>query len=138
MMTVFTVYQPHLNDQQRAELNGPNGGWFSKPEFISYTDVRDGSPYGRAVDMDDLHDLITEAVSHGLYYHVADITAVDLQEAFMFGNTHPHSKVKYIGDVSMKSISIGDVLIDTNTGIAYYCNRYGWTRLSPITAQLFK
>ena len=49
------------------------------------------------------------------YEHVADLDVADLNEAFEVGNIGPESK--YTRHKPMHSISVGDILVESNDGL---------------------
>ena len=49
------------------------------------------------------------------YEHVADLDVQDLNEAFEVGNIGPESK--YTRHKPMHSISVGDILVESNDGL---------------------
>ena len=49
------------------------------------------------------------------YEHVADLDVNDLNEAFQVGNIGPESK--YTRHKPMHSISVGDILVESNDGL---------------------
>lgn len=49
------------------------------------------------------------------YEHVADLDVADLNEAFQVGNIGPESK--YTRHKPMHSISVGDILVESNDGL---------------------
>lgn len=126
-MTVFRVYQQFLTDEQRNELNGPNGGWDSKPEFTAYADLGFGT---RIHDLSSADGMVREAAEFGLYRHVADIIADDLHELFFIGNMGPEDdRIRRTNIVPMTSVSVGNVVIDTTTDKAWFCDYVGWVEL---------
>lgn len=131
-MTVFAVFQPNLTDAQIEELNGPNGGWSAKPEFSAYANITTGTFRG---DIETrVHGMVLDAMANQLYYHVANVEAGNLNDAWTIGNHRPQPAITELnGEMKMKSISIGDILIDVETQIGYYCNRSGWIQINAET-----
>ena len=52
------------------------------------------------------------ALANGCYTHVADIVADDINHAFEVGNIGPADRVNRIAP-KMRSISVGDILVDS-------------------------
>jgi len=52
------------------------------------------------------------ALQNGCYTHVADIVADDINHAFEVGNIGPADRVNRIA-TKMRSISVGDILVDS-------------------------
>lgn len=125
-MTKFRVYQATLTDGQRDELNGPNGGWDSKPEFSTYADLFMGSMGGRDPDR-----LVREAARLGLLRHVCDIEAEDVAQTFEIGNIGPEERITRYD--RMTSLSVGNIVVDTSTDTAWFCDMVGWIELFSTT-----
>lgn len=66
------------------------------------------------------------------YVHVADVESPSLDGAFVLTNhidrpwwTNPG--VTHMGDVSKRSTSAGDIIVNVGTGVAWRCDDLGWT-----------
>lgn len=134
-MPMFAVYQPTLTDAQIAELNGPNGGWDSKPEFSAYAAVTTGTFNG---EDDQLDGIIRRALSYLLFNHVADIKSQFHHDVFQIGNVGPESLITRTNIAPAKSVSVGDIVVSNKTNTAWYCNRMGWNILSPDTLRVLQ
>ena len=132
-MTKFAVYQPNLTDIQIAELNGPNGGWNAKPEFRAYADVTSGTFRDDEPKKADL--LVRVAVHLGMFVHVSNITADTMPEVYRVGNIGPEAQIERTNLFPMKSVSVGDVIVEQGAQTAWFCDRRGWTQLDAETYQ---
>lgn len=130
-MPIFRIYQRRLTDAQRADLNGPNDGWDSKPEFSAYADLGFGSGMGMASP----DNRVREAAEFGLLRHTADIAADRLEMVFEISNIGPEDRIRRIEGESMSSVSVGDVAVDTSTGKAWFCDTIGWYELFDSVAE---
>lgn len=124
-LKTFRIYQVQLTDDQRNELNGPNGGWDSKPEFSAYADMSMGSGEGRTAD-----DVVLTAAEFGLFVHAGNIFANDVAQTFEIGNIGPEGLIKRIDGRNMTSISVGNVVVDERSGEAWMCDTFGWAELT--------
>ena len=62
------------------------------------------------------------------YTLVSEITAPDLDGVFQVGNIGPESYIRRIAD-RMASVSVGDVIEDTDTQEKYLVANFGFTKL---------
>lgn len=65
-------------------------------------------------------DEITVDVSE--YKHVTDIQAVDNEDVFHILNGN------YAHEIGVRSMTVGDIVYDTSTGIGYMCKTIGWKK----------
>jgi len=63
-----------------------------------------------------------------LYTLVSEITAPDLNGVFQVGNIGPESYIRRIAD-RMASVSVGDIIEDTDTQEKYLVANFGFTKL---------
>ena len=135
-MPVFRIYQQRLTNDEIEELNGPNGGWSAKPEFKAYADVGMGTMGATAPD---LNTMVVDATKLGIYTHVCDIEADDLEHAFMIGNNDlgPMDE-RVVTYTHMTSICVGNIAVNLDDPLrpAHFCDGYGWKRLTQETSQL--
>lgn len=120
---MITVY--HLNpltESERAQLNGPNGGWDSSPRFSRYANV---SALGEL-------EAVREAWNLGEYSHVADVETDDLETAFERTNSITHAWVLNADAgarvAGARSTSVGDVM-ETADGRRYVVAAFGFEEL---------
>lgn len=132
-MTNFRVYQAQLTEAQRNELNGPNGGWDSKPEFTAYADIGMGTIGDRTADA-----IVKEAAEFGLFVHASNITANDVTETFEIGNIGPEEAITRFEGRDMYSVSVGNVMVDTDTNQAWMCDSFGWVELFDSTRKVIE
>lgn len=130
-MNSYFVYQVQLTEEQRKELNGPNGGWDSKPEFTAYADMGFGSMSHASADAK-----VREAAEFGLFKHVGNIYARDVAETFEIGNVGPEEQIKRFKDRNMTSLSVGNVLVDPVTDEIWMVDNFGYTELSEKTRRI--
>ena len=62
------------------------------------------------------------------YTLVSEITAPDLNGVFQVGNIGPESYIRRIAD-RMASVSVGDIIEDTDTQEKYLVANFGFTKL---------
>lgn len=130
-MKSFFVYQVALTEAQRDELNGPNGGWDSKPEFSAYADMGMGSMGDVSADAK-----VREAAEFGLFQHVGNIYADDVTETFEIGNIGPEERIKRFEGRNMTSVSVGNVMVDSWSNEIWMCDNFGWVELSEETRRV--
>lgn len=119
----FTVYQPLLTDAQVAEVNAL--GWNGSPMAKAYADVTNLFDEHRA------DALVREAASHGLYRKSFVVEAEDVTQTYAITNGMADGIVERIG--RPKSGSVGDVVVDHGTGLAWLCAPVGWIELFDAT-----
>ena len=134
-MPTYRVYQTSLSDTQMNELNGPNGGWSSKPEFTAYADLT----FGRS-ETNDEDGMVVAAANHDLFYHVADIEAEDLEDVFRISNMcqTSHQITRYSN--RMTTLSVGHVVVNIShpNGGASMCASFGWKMLTEATQKILQ
>lgn len=136
-MIKFAVYQPTLTDAQVEALNAA-GSWSAKPEFAAYADVTTGTFRDGDDPVVAVEKMVNRAISYFLFNHVAFITAERLEAVWVIGNQRPHEMIEEVGVVPMKSISVGDILVNQATNEAWFCNRRGWTPLPANTLRVLR
>jgi hypothetical protein len=119
-MATFQLFQCQLTNRQYNELN--RVGWGGKPEFSAYADMSMGTMGGRTADA-----MVRAAAECGLFRHVADVRADDVTEVFEIGNMGPEENI--IRHERMNSVSVGNVVVSTETGTAWFCDSIGWIEL---------
>mgnify|MGYP003628848182 FL=1 len=67
-----------------------------------------------------------------LYVETAHIEADDLEEVFDIGNIGPEYRVERRGTVQMHSISVGDVIVDTERKTAWFVDTFGFGALGNV------
>lgn len=133
-MPVFRIYQRRLTEAQRAELNGPNGGWDSKSEFSAYADLDFGS--GTGIISPD--NRVREAAKFGLFRHTGNVTADRLEDVLLISNVGHEDRIERFDDEAMSSISVGDIAVDTSTDKAWFCDTLGWYELFDQTKRVIE
>lgn len=58
------------------------------------------------------------------------IKADDLDEVFEIGNIGPEEHIERVGP--MHSISVGDIIVDTHYGVAWYVNSFDFGQLGTV------
>ena len=100
----YSIYQIHITAEQRDLIN--NEGFHACPEFMVQQsmsmDFEDKEIAGKALD----------AWGEGYYTHVSNIDAESLDGVFQIGNIGPKEKIERLQQ--MRSVSIGDLIIDEN------------------------
>lgn len=128
-MIKFAVYQPTLTDAQIDELNAA-GSWSAKPEFTAYADVTTGTFRDAGGKQEKVNALVAAALAHNLFKHTADVQAESLEAVWSIGNHRPNPRIEETGKFPMKSISVGDILVSSQSGMGYYCDRMGWVQIN--------
>ncbi len=108
-MTTYAIKQINMTDDVYNTINSGVDQKLNK----AYFDSRMGNVDG--------------AVEMGLYHVVALIDANDLDEVFEIGNIGPEDSIKRFSP--MCSISVGDIIIDTDTMIEYSVANMGFKEL---------
>jgi hypothetical protein len=100
---IYQVFQIQLSDLDIAKLN--NGA--SNDEVPAFA-----AKMAMQIDFrcETIGTIASNAFNSGLYTHVADITAPDLNGVFEIGNIGPESSIERVA--RMSSLSVGDVIVD--------------------------
>ena len=98
------VIDRHLSDLINSE------GWDCHVKAKAYTESQEGR--------------VKIALANGCYTHVADIVADDIDHAFEAGNFAPNDRVFPVEGQKMHSVSVGDVLQDSE-GL-WFVDRIGY------------
>lgn len=116
VMKKFVVEQIILTDEQVDEINAGKG----IPGFAER--------YYRTISFPK-QAAIQAAYEAGDYMPVAEIQVDELSQVFTVGNMIGREEVKHritmLAD-KMKSVSVGDIVIDTATGTKYYVDSFGY------------
>jgi hypothetical protein len=113
--------------EERAALNGPNGGWDSAPRFSRYADA--------TMNPDD--DAIRAIWEAGEYEVIADLEVADLEDAYRASNSIEHNwtlnpeVTSYHGDGKERSTSVGDMVANPDTGEYFYVAPFGFEKFVP-------
>lgn len=62
-----------------------------------------------------------------MYALVASIEAEDLEDVFRIGNIGPEENITRYEP--MHSLSVGDIVVDVETGLGYYVDSFGFGEL---------
>ena len=115
-MKKFVVEQFILSDEQVDEINAGNG----IPDFAER--------YYRTISFPK-QAAIQAAYEAGDYKPVAEIQVDELAQVFIVGNMIDREEVEHritmLAD-EMKSVSVGDIVVDTATGVKYYVDTFGY------------
>jgi len=118
----FFVYQPTINDARYHEVN--EVGWEGVEwanEYIGLTSF----PKEEGIE-----DLIRAGIDAGLYSHNWTVSARNVDETFPITNMMGDaSDIVFMGP-NRKSGSVGDVVIEPHSGMAWFCMSVGWIKLS--------
>ena len=96
MAQLIKVFQIVIDSNLSELINSE--GWDCHVKAKSYLLAKDGDA--------------KIALQNGCYTHVADIVADDINHAFEVGNIGPADRVNRIAP-KMRSISVGDILVDS-------------------------
>ena len=97
---VYELYQVRLTENDSLLINSV--GWDKAQELSSKIKAYATTFMGKNIE---------KAWATGEYEKVAEIEATDLENAFDVGNIGPETQIKRY--LSMRSMSVGDVLKDT-------------------------
>jgi len=118
----FRVLQVQLSDAKADEVNIA-GCWSKVAWGKTYLDLTAGF-----VDEADLAETFAKAVEYGLVQHTMTVDTDQPEEAFAIGNgMGDRSKLTEL--CPHKSMSIGDVLVDTETGEAQIVATFGFDEI---------
>jgi hypothetical protein len=110
-MAKFSIFQFQLNKEDEMLINSQ--GWDASPKIKSYISSKMGKGYDPKAT---------------LYYDiVAKIEADNLDQVFDIGNIGPEKAIERIK--SMHSISVGDVIMEDDTGDLFYVAKFGFTKI---------
>lgn len=115
----FRVLQVQLSDAKVDQVNAA-GDWSQVAWGKTYLDLTAGF-----LEEDQLADAFVRAVGYGLVQHTMTIDTDNLDEAFAIGNGMGDES-KLTNMCRHKSMSIGDVLVDTETGEAMIVATFGF------------
>jgi hypothetical protein len=96
----FAIYQIRYTDQDILDIN--NGNKNAKREIKACIDFNFRN--------EELATIAHRAAVAGMYDHVANITAKDLDDVFAVGNLGPEENIERLD--RMHSISVGDCIVD--------------------------
>lgn len=68
-------------------------------------------------------------VTAGTYEMVAVIYAPDLNGVFQIGNIGPEQYIERVKGQRMASVSVGDIIVDSDTFEKYLVSNFGFTKL---------
>lgn len=115
----FRILQVQITDAKADEVNEA-GCWSKVAWGKTYLDLTNGF-----LEEDQMGDVFVRAVGYGLVQHTMTIDTDNLDEAFAIGNgMGDESKLTEL--CRHKSMSIGDVLVDTETGEAMIVATFGF------------
>jgi hypothetical protein len=120
------VFQPILNDKKVNEISG---GW-DKAEWSSAYMNLTGFPEG------EIFEDIKSLVEHDIYRHTMTVDSSDLEQVFMVGNMHDHDLIAQ--HQRRKSVSVGDILVDTETGVGHMVAMRGFIAIAPAIVEFIK
>ncbi len=126
-MRLTVMHIKRFSAEERAALNGPNGGWDSAPRFSRYADAT-------VCPNEDKIRAVWEA---GEYEVIADLEVEGKEHAYRASNhidsnwTENPEVVSYSGDGKERSTSVGDILANPDTGEYFYVAPMGFKRFTP-------
>ena len=82
-------------------------------------------------DTDRIEELIRDAYRIGLIVHTKTFDTDDLDEAFAIGNGHGDTS-KVTSFKPSKSISVGDILVDSDTHVGHMVANFGFIAIYPV------
>lgn len=118
-MKRYEVYQPTMSDDDIYNINMGLDEMLSEIQFRLMT-----------MRKENAQDRVLAGQAYGCYKHRGSIGAYDLEHAFDVGNGvyHRGGSVTYHG--SMQSVSVGNVLHDTDTNLFWACCSTGWEQVN--------
>ena len=63
------------------------------------------------------------------FQHVANIAAESVEDVFTVGNVGPDNQIERLTELNMRSVSIGDVVVDCDTGRCFMIDSFGYERI---------
>lgn len=117
----YCLYQPRLTDEQADALNS---GLCPHTAYLRLSSLDDDNAYLRVADALDY------------YRHTATVDATNPEEVFEVTNIGPEAAITR--HFPMRSGSVGDVIIDRDTGAGYICASWGWVEMSPLQTCYFQ
>lgn len=110
-MAKFSIFQFQLNVEDEMLIKSK--GWDASPKIKSYISSKTGKGYDP---------------KSTLYYDiVAKIEANNLDQVFDIGNIGPEKAIERLKP--MHSISVGDVIMEDDTGDLFYVANFGFTKI---------
>jgi len=119
----FRVYQIMIDDAKHTEVN--EKGWDGVEWGKSYTNLTFGSTKEK-----DPWIMILAGIHHDLIRHTRTIETDDIDEVFSIGNGHGDLSLQTVHGPA-KSISVGDILVDTETHVGHMVDNFGFIGISP-------
>lgn len=124
------VLQYFKSDSQREDLN--KKGWSAVDWGNAYCEL---TQFPGESDV-DIADYIEVLLDHDMIRHTMTIDSNDLEEIFHIGNIGPNSKLEIHS--TAKSISVGDILVDTETGVGHMVAETGFIGIAPAIIEFIK
>lgn len=118
-MKIYRVYQINFTDAEVEKINSRDPDF--RPTYETYLDATCG--YDEEKHVQD----VRKALFQGLYKMACLIKAEDLNDVFQIGNIGPEAKIARVG--VMHSISVGDIVEDTETNELYVVARFGFEKV---------
>lgn len=103
----FEIWQFYLDEETVRRVNRGE----RPKEWTLYSDIKILGDTGAVV----------KALEAGMYRHVANIEAFDLDDVFETGNIGPEERIERLGP--MHSVSVGDVVVGDGK---WLCESVGW------------
>jgi hypothetical protein len=127
-MRIVINHFKKLNHNERAHLNGPNGGWDATPRFSRYADIT----------MSAKIEAVIEALMLDEYDIVADMEVSGLNDAFEKSNSIAgpwieNAEVTELCDEfkdGARSSSVGDIFSDPDTGKYFLVENMGFADIT--------
>jgi len=116
-MQSFALFQIIPTREMHEHIN--KHGWGALDDIPAFAAAQELSVKG--------HDAFV--VTHSVFFdHVATIDAEDLEDAFRVGNMGPDCQIER--HARMHSPSVGDVLVDLETGRSFMIDPFGHSRVN--------
>lgn len=120
-MKLFLVYKPILTDEMYDSINrcSNDAGW--------------KNAYFRSRLMNDRNaqEIVNDCTSTGLYKLTALAYVDELEQVFDIGNGYPAKpEHRYIRIRNVSSVSVGDLVYDTEQQRMYGCCDVGWKEIN--------
>lgn len=134
----FEVFQPQLTNAQSDDVN--LHGWGHTHWSTSYLDVT----MMNGVTEEEAGAKVIGA--YAVYHKTMDVDTDDVHGAFDLCNHWNRPELvseytvasKYAKGIRRKSMSVGDVLVNSETGEGFVCMPMGWGTMTPAQVKTFK
>ena len=116
---MFDIYQIRLTDEQYDMVN--EQGADSVPAYQLKRDMG----FGPDLHGKHLNEMAAEGWAKNYFTKVATFDCDDVRQVFQIGNIGPEDCITR--HARMHSVSVGDVVVNPDNGVAWVVDNYGYT-----------